>query len=255
MTETEQQEPKSEFLEQQARKMKVFAEQDRSVEQRQKYTLTPGANEKHDPKAKYVVETHDSTNNTVERRVITPLATPQRLQPPKPLAKGDIVEMLNELRDEMATEQEKFDRKDELDASAANKRGQLIAKVNELTAQLNAAKAELDQLNREGSVRDGWIEFAKRAELRITQIATATYGHLLEKFSKDRHEAPFAELTDLLKEEIRFKVDRSGVRTFTQPSFSRLHAAPKESITNARIEATLEKVYTATEKLEGALVK
>ena len=202
-----------------------------------------------------MVETHDSTNNTVERRVITPLATPARIQPPKPLEKGEIVEMLDALRDEIATEQEKFERKDELDAAAANKRGQLIAKVSELTSQLNAAKSELDQLNREGSVRDGWIEFAKRAEQRITQIATGAYGHLLEKFSQDRHEAPFSELTDLLKEEIRFKVDRSGVRTFTQPSFARLHAAPKESIPNARIEATLEKVYTATEKLEGALVK
>src|SRR4029077_5943974 len=209
----------SPFLEQQKRVMAQKEQLERDLEQRQKYTLTPGANEKHDPKEKYVVETHDSTNNTVERRVITPFPPPQRIQPAKPLAKGDIVEMLNELRDEMAAEQEKFDRKDELDAAAANKRGQLIAKVSELTSQLNAAKSELDQLNREGSVRDGWIEFAKRAELRITQIATATYGHLLEKFSKDRHEAPFAELTDLLKEEIRFKVDRSGVRTFTQPSF------------------------------------
>jgi hypothetical protein len=252
---TTQDTPVSPFLEQQKRVMAQKGQLERDLEQRQKYTLTPGANEKHDPKAKYVVETHDSTNNTVERRVITPLATPTRIQPAKPLAKGEIVEMLNELRDEMATEQEKFDRKDELDASAANKRGQLIAKVNELTAQLNAAKSELDQLNREGSVRDGWIEFAKRAEQRITQIATATYGHLLEKFSQDRHEAPFSELTELLKEEIRFKVDRSGVRTFTQASFARLHAAPKESITNARIEATLEKVYTATEKLEGALEK
>ena len=255
MTETEQQEPKSEFLEQQARKMKVFAEQDRSVEQRQKYTLTPGANEKHDPKAKYVVETHDSTNNTVERRVITPLATPQRLQPPKPLAKGDIVEMLNELRDEMATEQEKFDRKDELDAAAANKRGQLIAKVNELTAQLNAAKSELDDLNRAGSTRDGFIAFAKRAEQRITAIATGTYNFLLEKISQERHDSDYKSLPPLLSEDVRFRVDKLGTRFLTQPSFASLHRTPTEQITNARIEATLEKVYTATEKLEGALEK
>jgi hypothetical protein len=252
---TAQDTPLSPFLEQQKRVMVQKEQLEHDLEQRQRYTLTPGANEKHDPKAKYVVETHDSTNNTVERRVITPLPTPQRIQPAKPLAKGDIVEMLKELRDEMATEQEKFDRRDELDASAANKRGQLIAKVNELTAQLNAAKSELDQLNREGSVRDGWIEFAKRAEQRITQIATATYGHLLEKFSQDRHEAPFSELTELLKEEIRFKADRSGVRTFTQPSFARLHAAPKDSVTNARVEVSLEKVFTATEKLEHILEK
>jgi hypothetical protein len=254
MTDTKQ-EPKSAFLIAQEKLMQARAEQDRSIEERQRYTLTSGANEKYDPSAKYELVRQDITNNTVERRVITPLPTPQRIQPAKPLAKGDIVEMLNELRDEMATEQEKFDRKDEIDKERTDKRGQLIAKVNELTAQLNAAKAELDQLNREGSVRDGWIEFAKRAELRITQIATATYGHLLEKFSQDRHEAPFSELTELLKEEIRFKADRSGVRTFTHPSFARLHAAPRESITNARIEATLKKVFTAAEKLEHILEK
>jgi hypothetical protein len=243
------------FLEQQKRVMAQKEQLERHLEQRQRYTLTPGANEKHDPKAKYVVETHDSTNNTVERRVITPLPTPQRIQPAKPLAKGDIVEMLKELRDEMATEQERFNNKDAIDKERTTKRAELSAKIIELIQQTNAAQAELDKLTRAGSVRDEFIEFAKRAEQRITQIATATYGHLLEKFSQDRHEAPFAELTALLKEEIRFKVDRSGVRTFTQPSFARLHAAPKESITNTRIEATLEKVYTATEKLEGALEK
>ena len=255
MTETEQQEPKSEFLEQQARKMKVFAEQDRDLEQRQRYTLTPGANEKHDPKAKYVVETHDSTNNTVERRVITPLPTPRRFQPPKPLAKGEIVEMLDALRDEMATEQERFNNKDAIDKANADKRQELYNTISELSQQLNAAKGELDQLNRVGSVHDGYIEFAKRAEQRITQIATGAYGHLLERFSQDRHEAPFAELTELLKEEIRFKVDRSGVRTFTQPSFARLHATPKESITNARVAAVMEKVSTAADRIEGALEK
>ena len=195
---TSQDTPLSPFLEQQKRVMAQKEQLERDLEQRQKYTLTPGANEKHDPKAKYVVETHDSTNNTVERRVITPLATPQRLQPPKPLAKGDIVEMLNELRDEMATEQEKFDRKDELDAAAANKRGQLIAKVNELTAQLNAAKSELDDLNRAGSTRDGFIAFAKRAEQRITAIATGTYNFLLEKISQERHDSDYKSLPPLL---------------------------------------------------------
>jgi hypothetical protein len=252
---TTQGEPLSPFLEQQKRVMAQKEQLERDLEQRQRYTLTPGANEKHDPKAKYVVETHDSTNNTVERRVITPLPTPQRIQPAKPLAKGDIVEMLKELRDEMATEQARFHNKDAIDKERTTKRAELSAKIIELIQQTNAAQAELDKLTRAGSVRDEFIEFAKRAEQRITQIATATYGHLLEKFSQDRHEAPFAELTDLLKEEIRFKVDRSGVRTFTQPSFARLHAAPRESITNARIEATLEKVYAATEKLEGALEK
>jgi hypothetical protein len=253
---TTQDTPVSPFLEQQKRVMAQKEQLERDLEQRQRYTLTPAAAEKpHDPKAKYEIVTFDATNNKTTHRTITPLPQPERIRPAQPLSKNDLIEMLDALRDDLATEQEKFDRKDEPDAAAANKRGQLIAKVNELTAQLNAAKSELDQLNREGSVRDGWIEFAKRAEQRITQIATGAYGHLLEKFSQDRHEAPFSELTELLKEEIRFKVDRSGVRTFTQPSFARLHAAQKESITNARIEATLEKVYTATEKLEGALEK
>lgn len=250
---TTQDTPLSPFLEQQKRVMAQKEHLERDIEQRQKYTLTPGANEKHDPKAKYVVETFDANNNTVERRVITPLPQPERIRPAQPLSNNDLMEMLDSLRYDLATEQNKFDRKDELDAAAANKRGQLIAKVNELTAQLNAAKSELDQLNREGSVRDGWIESAKRAELRITQIATGAYGHLLERFSQERHEAPYRELTELLREEIKFKVDRSGIRSFAQPSFARLHEAPKESITNARITATLEKVHAAAEKIEAVL--
>jgi hypothetical protein len=203
----------------------------------------------------YTIEQFDATNNKTTRRTITPLPTPTRLQPPKPITKAELAEMIAELRDEMATEQERFDNKDAIDKERTDKRVALPEKINELTRQLNEAKAEFDKLTSEGSVRDGFIEFAKRAELRITQIATGVYGFLLEKLSQDRHETPFAELTDLLKEEIRFKVDRSGVRTFTQPSFARLHAAPRENITKARIEATLEKVYSATEKIEEALNK
>jgi hypothetical protein len=253
---TTQDEPLSPFLEQQKRVMAQKEQLERDLEQRQRYTLTPAADEKpHDSKAKYEIVTFDATNNKTTHRTITPLPTPRRFQPPKPLTKGEIVEMLDALRDEMATEQERFNNKDAIDKERTDKRQELHAKIIELIQQTNAAQAELDKLTRAGSVRDEFIEFAKRAEQRITQIATATYGHLLEKLSQDRHEAPFAELTDLLKEEIRFKVDRSGVRTFTQPSFARLHAAPKESITNARIEATLEKVFTATEKLEHILEK
>ena len=246
------------FLEQQKRVMAQKEQLERDQEQKQRYTVQPSVsgNEKpYDPKAKYEIVTFDANTGETTHRTITPLPTPQRLQQSKTLSKPEIVDMIDSLRDEMALEQEKFDRKDEIDGAAAMKRGKLIAKVNELTAQLNAAKSELDQLNREGSVRDGWIAFAKQAELRITQIATATYGHLLERFSHEQHEAPFAELTELLKEAIRFKVDRSGIRTFTQPNFARLYAAPKESITNARIEATLEKVFAATEKLETVLDK
>jgi DNA repair exonuclease SbcCD ATPase subunit len=199
----------------------------------------------------YQVETFDATNNKTTRRKITPLPTPTRLQPPKPITKPELIEMIDALRDDVATEQKRFDNKDAMDNANAAKRQELFATIADLTQQLNAAQAELDQLERAGSVRDGFIEFAQRAEQRITQIATGVYGYLLEKFSQDRHEAPFAELTPLLKEDVRFKVDRSGVRTFTLPGFARFHAVPKDQITNARIESTLEKVYSATQKLEA----
>ena len=252
---TDATETKSEFLINQEKIMAARAQQDRDIEERTKRTLTPGANEKHDPKAKYEIVMFDATNNKTTHWTITPLPAPRRFQPPKPLAKGEIVEMLDALRDEMATEQERFNNKDAIDKANADKRQELYNTISELSQQLNAAKGELDQLNRVGSVHDGYIEFAKRAEQRITQIATGAYGHLLERFSQDRHEAPFAELTELLKEEIRFKVDRSGVRTFTQPSFARLHATPKESVTNARVAAVMEKVSTAADRIEGALEK
>lgn len=167
----------------------------------------------------------------------------------------ELIEMIDALRDEMATEQKRFDNKDAIDKERTEKRQKLYATIADLTQQLNAAQAELDQLKRSGSVRDGFIEFAQRAEQRITQIATGIYGYLLEKISQDRHEAPFSELTQLLKEDVRFKADRSGVRTYTLPGYGRFHAVPQDQITNARIEATLEKVYSATEKLEAVLDK
>jgi len=236
--------------------MQARAQQDRDIAERQKHSLVPATNEQPtNSDGKYEIVRHDATNNTVERRTITPLPTPQRIQPAKPLTKPELIEMLDELRDDMATEQEKFDRKDEIDAERTTKRQGLSAKINELTQQLNEAQVELDQLNRSGTVREEFIAFAKQAEQRITSIATGTYGYLLEKFSKDRHEASYRELTPLLAEEIRFKVDRSGIRGLTQASFARLHATPNDKIFNATVEATLEKVYTATEKLEGALEK
>jgi hypothetical protein len=110
-------------------------------------------------------------------------------------------------------------------------------------------------LNRAGSTCDGFIEFAKRAEGQIAAIATGAYGFFLDKIALDKHEASYAELTPLLKESVRFAVDRLGIRFFTQGNFASLNRAPAEQITNARIEATLEKVYAATEKIEGALAK
>ena len=243
----------SPFLQHQERIMAARKAQDIDIAERQKHSLVPAVKESSPAQGTYQIDTFDATNNKVERRTITPLPTPQRIQAAKPITKDELSDMIADLRQEMATQQERFDNKDAIDKERTDKRQELSAKVAELTQQLNAAQGELDQLNQAGSVRDGFIAFAARAEQRITSIATGVYGYLLEKFSQDRHEAPFSELTELLKEEIRFKADRSGVRRLTQASFARLYAASKEHITNARIEATLEKVYTATEKLEGAL--
>jgi hypothetical protein len=203
----------------------------------------------------YQIETYNRETGASEFREVAPLPTPKRIQAPKTLTEPELIEMIDALRDEMVTERKRFDNKDAIDNSNTAKRQELYATIADLTQQLNAAQAELDQLKRSGSVRDGFIGFAQRAEQRITQIATGVYGYLLEKLSQDRHEAPFAELTPLLKEDVRFKVDRSGVRTYTLPGYARFHAVPKDQITNARIEATLEKVYTATEKLEAVLEK
>jgi hypothetical protein len=201
----------------------------------------------------YQIETFDATNNKTVRRTIQPLAPVQRIQAPKPLTKDELTEMIESLRSEMSDQQSRFDNKDAIDKERTDKRQKLSSKVAELTQQLNAAQAELDQLNRSGSVRDEFIGFAKQAEQRIVSIATGVYNFLLEKISQDKHEASYRELTPLLKEDVTFKVDRSGVRGLTQASFARLHAAPKEQISNARIEASLEKVYTATETLEKVL--
>lgn len=110
-------------------------------------------------------------------------------------------------------------------------------------------------MDREGTIREQFISFAREAEGRITAIANGVYKFLLEKISQERHDSGYKSLPPLLAEDVRFRVDKTGIRFFTQPSFASLHRAPPEQITNARIESTLEKVYTATEKLEAALEK
>jgi hypothetical protein len=253
---TTQAEPPSPFLQNQARIMQARSQQDVDIAERQKRTIVPAVQEsERETEGKYEIVTHDATNNKTVRRIITPLPTPQRIQPAKPITKDELTEMIESLRSEMSDQQDRFDHKDELDKERTEKRQELYNTISELSQRLHAAKGELDQLNRVGSVRDEFIAFAARAEQRITSIATGVYNFLLEKISNDRHEASYKELTPLLKEDVAFKVDRSGVRGLTQASFARLHAAPKEQISNARIEATLEKVYTATETLEKVLEK
>lgn len=203
----------------------------------------------------YTITRHHSTNNIVEHRVIQPLPQPQRLQPPAPIEKGELTELIDSLREEMASQQSRFDNRAQLDAERTARKNELHAKLIALHEQANAAQAELDQLKSEGSVRDGFIGFAKEIEGRITGIASGVHKYLLEKFSQERHEASYAQLTPLLKEDVTFKVDRSGIRFFTQGMFATLHTVPEDKISDARIEAVLNKVYDASEKLEKALEK
>ncbi len=251
---TTQAEPLSPFLAQQAEKMKAIAQQNVDIEERQKRTIVPAVQEsERETQGKYEIVTHDATNDRTVTRIITPLPTPQRIQAQPVISKAELSDMIESLRSEMSEQQSRFDQKDSIDQERSTKRLELSSQIAELTRQLSAAQGELDSLNRLGSVRDGFIAFAKQAEGRITAIATGVYNFLLEKISQDKHEASYRELTPLLKEEVKFKVDRSGVRGLTQASFSRLHEAPKDQISNARVEATLEKVYTATETLEKVL--
>jgi hypothetical protein len=198
----------------------------------------------------YIVEQFDATNNKTVRRTIQPLPTPQRLQPPAPIEKAELTEMIESLRQEMSEQQSRFDNRAQLDAERTGRKNELHAKISELYTQLNTAQAELDQLKSQGTVRDGFIRFVKGAESRITGIATGVYNYLLEKFSKERHEVGYAELTALLKEDVRFRADRCGICFLTQGMFASLRDAPAEHISDARVEAVLNKVYTATEKLE-----
>jgi hypothetical protein len=203
----------------------------------------------------YQVEEFNATTGETKRRTVEALPTPQRLQPPAPIEKTELTEMIESLRQEMGEQQSRFDNRAQLDAERTARKNELHSKISELYTQLNAAQTELDQLKSEGTVRDRFIRFAKDAESRITGIATGVYNYLLEKISQDKHEASYKELTPLLKEEVAFKVDRSGIRFLTQGMFASLRDAAAEHISDARVEAVLNKVYTATEKLEGALEK
>jgi hypothetical protein len=204
----------------------------------------------------YQIRTYHTNSGQSSVQTITPLPTPNRIQPAPVITKGDLTELIDSLRNEMAEQQERFDNKSKIDAERTKRKGELFLKINELHRQLNETQAELDKLKSKGSVRDEFIAFAKVAEGRITGIAGGVYKFLLEKFSQERHEATYKELTPLLKEDVTFKLDRSGIRGLAECTFfATLHRLPVEQITDARIKATLEKVYTATEKLEKALEK
>ena len=168
--------------------MTARAQQDREIEERQKHSLVPAVHEVPATIGKYVIEEFNASTGETRTRQITPLPQPTRFQA-KQITKDELNAMIVELRQEMATQQERFDHKDSIDKANTDKRQELYNTISELSQQLNAAKGELDQLNRVGSVRDEFIAFAARAEQRITSIATGVYNFLLEKTSNDRHEA------------------------------------------------------------------
>src|SRR5580704_5749519 len=144
----------SPFLRQQAERMKAIAQQDINIEDRQKRTIVPAVQEsERETQGKYEIVTHDATNDRIERRIITPRPTPQRIQPAKPITKDELTEMIESLRSEMSEQQSRFDNKDAIDKERTDKRQELSAKVAELTQQLNGVQTELDQINRSGSVR------------------------------------------------------------------------------------------------------
>jgi hypothetical protein len=203
----------------------------------------------------YQVETFNATTGQTTSRTITPLPTPQRIQPAPVITKGELTELIDSLRNEMSEQQTRFDNRAQIDAERTARKNELHLKIIDLNTQLNATQTELDQLKRVGTVRQEFIQFSKNLESRVTSIANGVYNFLLEKISLERHEATYKELTPLLKEDVRFRVDRCGIRFLTQGSFATLHRAPADKISDARITQTLEKVYDASEKLEKALQK
>ena len=182
------------------------------------------------------------------------VAAPNRFQY-TPAEKQELLAMIESLRADMSTARESFDRKDELDAERNAKRSELATKVAELTQQLHTAQTELDELNNQGSIRDQFIKSASSFEQRASTIASGVYNWALDFFSQQRYDSNHRELTPSLKEEILFRVNKLGLKPLTQGSFARLHKHRKEQITNEVITATMERVYDATEKLEGVLNK
>jgi hypothetical protein len=77
----------------------------------------------------YQIETFDASNNKIERRTITPLPVAVRIQPPTPITKPELLEMIESLRQEMANQQDRFDQKDELDKERTEKRQELSARL------------------------------------------------------------------------------------------------------------------------------
>ena len=160
---------------------------------------------------------------------------------------------IEDLRTSMAEAQSDFDRKDELDAAAAQKRQELSARVAELTQLLRSTQSELDQLNAQGSTRDQFIAFASSFEQRISALASGVFNYVLDRLSQERFDSDCRSLTPNLQEEILFRNGKLNIKRLTQGSFARLHKHKKEQITNELVDSVMERVYSASEALEAVL--
>jgi hypothetical protein len=189
---------------------------------------------------------------SIEPRPATQAPTPART--PSVLTSGELVTMIEDLRDQMNAAQERFDNKDAIDAETNKRKGELASLIADLSAKLDEARTEMRELEEDGSVRDGFIKSASKFEQEVNAIATGVWGHLSERISREKYDgSSYRELPSSLKDVVLFKLGKLGIKAFTLPSFQRLHSRPKEAISNALLEQSMERVHNAMVKLEEVL--
>jgi hypothetical protein len=185
---------------------------------------------------------------TIAEHVVQPAVKPQPA-----ITSEELLAMVDSLRQEMQTAQDTFDNKDQIDAQRNGQKSALASQISELTAKLEAANLELHRLEKLGSARQEFIAKVKSFESKVVATATGLWNHLANKLSTEKYDAPFKELTSGLKEVVVFAVNRTGIKGLTLPTFTRLHRLTEDQISNALLDATMERVYNATVKVEEIL--
>jgi hypothetical protein len=153
----------------------------------------------------------------------------------------------------MLVAQEAVDNSQEINNDRTARKAQLANQIAELTAKLAEVNAELAEVESKGSARQEFIASVVNFESRAVALGNGLHNHLLEKISQERHEAPFRELPDTLKEGVRFAVSRKGIKSITLPTFARLHKYRRDQINDALLEQTMGRVYDANLKIEDIL--
>jgi hypothetical protein len=213
---------KSDFLIAQEKRMKAYAEQDPSIEERAKYTIPAGSKEPEQPKGAYQVESFDATNNKVVRRTITPLpAPPHRFAKPEVPSLEQLRQSIDELTDDITAATADFDtvnaNLDEYYAplKAAEKR------VNELRTALADAEVSLTELRKQGSPRDGFFSFINECEGKVSAITR----NLLDRFCQDAaintFKVAFSRLTEHTQKDLSL-VYRIRLERFREGVYARL---------------------------------